>query len=90
MSVAGPVRVVLFGATGRMGRAVATVLDVDDHAELAGVVQKDGAIADGHGNPCGPELLKDAQVAIDFSLPEAVDGHLTLCAGSTRLRMFAA
>lgn len=82
-------KVVLFGFSGRMGSAIAQRLYNDDSATLHGSVRRDskgsdaliGFDADGH--PIELELLlSSGDVAIDFSLPEAVEKHATLCAQS--------
>ncbi|MEM7081817.1 MAG: 4-hydroxy-tetrahydrodipicolinate reductase [Pseudomonadota bacterium] len=77
-------RVVLFGATGRMGRALQLVLAESAQAAFFGAVGR--VVAGGHvatdatGAATDPKnLLEQADVCIDFTLPETLGTHLDLC-----------
>ncbi len=89
MSSSRPARVVLFGASGRMGQAIRAVLFHEPRAELVGVAGRNSSgelefrDCDG-GSLSAAEVLEQADVAIDFTLPEAVEAHATLC-GSNNL-----
>ncbi|QUT06445.1 4-hydroxy-tetrahydrodipicolinate reductase [Sphingobium phenoxybenzoativorans] len=72
----------IFGAAGRMGRAIATVAG-EAGMTLAGGTERnmDGALPD-TGLPLFPDPLALAQasdVLIDFSSPAALAGHLDAC-----------
>ena len=60
------VRVGVLGARGRMGRAVCAAVDGAPDLELA--------VTTGRGDPLDP--LAEVDVAVDFSTPEAVLGHV--------------
>ncbi len=84
MSTDRPVRVVVFGASGRMGQAIQEILSSDSGTELAGAVGRSRSGAAEYVDAAGQyvdaaRLMADADVAIDFTLPEAVDAHVTLC-----------
>lgn len=85
--IENPVRVVLFGASGRMGGAVAKRLETDQHARYAGSVRRsntdNGALEGLDASQQVQDvqtLLADAHAAIDFTLPEGVHTHVALCA----------
>jgi 4-hydroxy-tetrahydrodipicolinate reductase len=72
------VGLVVSGATGRMGQAVASLAGADDHLSILGGITPDHAGADPHriGYPhlvgledAGP-LIESAQVLMDFSAPD--------------------
>ncbi len=77
-------QVVVFGATGRMGAAVVDKLAHSAFAYVgsvrrkAGSDQLEGVTAKGAVVSL-ESLLDSADVAIDFSLPEAVQRHVSLC-----------
>ena len=92
MSQAGGIRVVIAGASGRMGKAlleaVAGAADMSLHAAL----ERDGSPWLGHdagelvGTVLGAKVIQDvdsalngADVLIDFTRPEATLHHLELC-----------
>ncbi len=95
-------KVAVFGANGRMGRAVTRVVSASADAELVGACTEAGNETVGQdvgelaglgqlgiaitGSP--EEALANADVAIDFTLPAAVPGNLAACvATDTRLVM---
>ncbi|MBI5243946.1 MAG: 4-hydroxy-tetrahydrodipicolinate reductase [Elusimicrobia bacterium] len=59
-----PIRIVLCGANGRMGRAVAAAVEKDGRFSIAAGVDRSGAFASPERLP---ELLKTADVLVDFS-----------------------
>ena len=89
----GPVRVALIGATGRMGRAVVRAVPEFPRVALAAAVAS--ATSPGLGHDAGelagvgslgvpvvsdlPLALRQADVAIDFSLPAATRANLLAC-----------
>ncbi|MBI3296625.1 MAG: 4-hydroxy-tetrahydrodipicolinate reductase [Elusimicrobia bacterium] len=72
--MASPLRIVLSGAGGRMGRAVAAAAQGDRRFRVIGGV--------GRGTPDGLllKLLDEAEVLIDFSLPAAALGFAAAAA----------
>ena len=81
-------RVAILGATGRMGRLVRDQVDLRSDMVLAAQVAQ--RPADGVGT-IGPGCFADAQVVIDFSLPEGLRsalphlGSAALVSGTTGL-----
>lgn len=79
-----PLRVLIHGASGRMGQALLR-LAADNHAleVVAAVTRRSPAprVADGVAYFAASELagVPDFDVAIDFSLPEGFDPVLALC-----------
>jgi len=83
-------KVAVFGANGRMGRAVTRVVSASADAELVGACTEAGheTVGQDVGELAGlgslglavsgdaEEALADADVAIDFTLPAAVPGNL--------------
>lgn len=83
-----PTRVAVLGATGRMGRRVLEVLaEAEDLTCVASVARTRSAEV----SPLGPECFGDAEVVIDFSLPEGLRaavpflGDAALVSGTTGL-----
>ncbi|MEJ2522803.1 MAG: 4-hydroxy-tetrahydrodipicolinate reductase [Gammaproteobacteria bacterium] len=88
-----PVRIAVFGATGRMGRSV--IASLGDFPDLTLVGALAGPEGEGGGADAGTlagvdelgvvlspdrsEVVRGAQVAIDFTLPGAVPGNLRAC-----------
>lgn len=75
-----PVRVLVHGASGRMGQALLRLIADDPRCQLAAAVSRSGADFSGKGlaaKDIGKAPAFD--VAIDFSLPEAFDAVLALC-----------
>ena len=93
-TAAGPVRITLFGASGRMGHTLIRAIHDSTDYELAGATASAGSAALGQdagtlaGLPAGlgVEVIADprraldgADVALDFSAAAAVGGHLDAC-----------
>ncbi|MBS0216556.1 MAG: 4-hydroxy-tetrahydrodipicolinate reductase [Proteobacteria bacterium] len=79
-----PIRLLIHGANGRMGRAVRRIAAEDARFEIAGVVSRstpETRVVDGVPYFAASELgaVPGFDVAIDFSLPEAFDGILGEC-----------
>ena len=79
-----PVKVVIHGATGRMGRALQRLCrDEDAGCEVVAAVARrvDTRVVDGIPQFTAAELVgvPAFDVAIDFSLPEGFDAILALC-----------
>lgn len=81
-----PVRIVVSGATGRMGQTLVRLIRDSQELELAGGIDREpltGPSAQQHGfeaieNVAGAaELIRGADVVIDFSAPEAVTSLTT-------------
>lgn len=86
-------KVAVLGATGRMGRAILTRVAEDEDLRLTGAVTHPGHPALGHdaGDLAGvvpfavpvtddrSQALHGAQVAIDFSLPVALEANVRAC-----------
>jgi len=86
-------RIAVFGATGRMGQALIRLIADDARLELAGAATESGhdAIGSDAGSvaglqPLGVVITDDASVAvsgadvaIDFTLPAAVQGNVAIC-----------
>jgi 4-hydroxy-tetrahydrodipicolinate reductase len=75
------IRVLLHGASGRMGRAVARLAAGDPRVRIVAAVSRSGAAPEGLPGVASDELsaCPDFDVAIDFSLPAALPGLLALC-----------
>ncbi|MFH1723174.1 MAG: dihydrodipicolinate reductase C-terminal domain-containing protein [Elusimicrobiota bacterium] len=73
--MARPLRIVLTGAGGRMGRQVAELAYRDFRFAVVGGVDRPGVPSPGdfpYGTPRRlPELLRSADMLVDFSLPKA-------------------
>jgi len=90
------IRTAVLGATGRMGQALLRLIASSDDFQLAGAGTEPGHAAIGRdaadGTGAAPtgilitdqpdEAVADAQVAIDFTLPNALTGHLEACVAS--------
>jgi 4-hydroxy-tetrahydrodipicolinate reductase len=86
-------RICVFGAAGRMGREIIKLCDLSPGASLAGATVRTGSDLDGRdaGTDCTPDslgialtsnrqsALRGANVAIDFTLPDALAGNLAAC-----------
>ncbi len=90
-------RIAVFGATGRMGLALIRLIADDAHLELVGAITEpghdsigsDAGTAAGLLQPLGVAITDDASsgvscadVAIDFTLPAAVQGNVAICVES--------
>jgi len=75
------VRVGVLGASGRMGRTVSAAVAADPDLELVAAVDTAGGAVEGLEVARGPEALTDAgaEVAVDFTRPEAVLGNVLWC-----------
>jgi 4-hydroxy-tetrahydrodipicolinate reductase len=87
------IRIALLGASGRMGRALLVAARAREDLEIVGLVDrlgapdigKDGGELAGVGRiglPIGADedaALARAQVAVDFSAPDAAPAHLAAC-----------
>jgi 4-hydroxy-tetrahydrodipicolinate reductase len=93
-SASAPVRITLYGATGRMGRGLIRAIHDSTDFELAGAVASADSAALGSDAglvaalpaPLGVAVTADARgalagadVALDFSAAAAVAGHLEAC-----------
>jgi 4-hydroxy-tetrahydrodipicolinate reductase len=81
---AGPVRLLVHGASGRMGRGLLKLAAHDPRFELVAAVSRDAAAIPEAGNiPVStlerPDALPRFDVAIDFSLAPGFDAILSLC-----------
>lgn len=85
MPVSNPTRVLIHGATGRMGQALLRLAaeEVDGESRVVAAVSRNPGqrVVDGVPQFAARELtgVPDFDVAIDFSLPEAFDGILATC-----------
>ncbi|HTD29802.1 MAG TPA: 4-hydroxy-tetrahydrodipicolinate reductase [Xanthomonadaceae bacterium] len=76
-----PIRLLIHGASGRMGRALLRIAAADARFAIAGAVTRTG------GNVGGLRALAAERIAsaipfdvlVDFSLPSAFDGALEVC-----------
>jgi 4-hydroxy-tetrahydrodipicolinate reductase len=89
-------KIAVFGANGRMGRAVTRVVTASVDAEVVGACTEAGheTVGQDVGELAGlgslgiiitadaEEALADADVAIDFTLPAAASGNLAACKAS--------
>lgn len=79
-----PVRILIHGASGRMGQALLRLAAERDDVEVVAAVQRRPGqrVVDGVPYFAASELsgVPPFDVAIDFSLPEAFDAILALCA----------
>lgn len=76
-----PLRLLIHGASGRMGRALLRLAAEDPRWRLVAAVSRSGAPIDAVPMFAGNQLPQcpDFDVAIDFSLPEGFDALLALC-----------
>ena len=81
--MASPIRLLVHGASGRMGRAVLRLAAADPRFVVVAAVSRSGAELPGTPVPAfAGEALAQCppfDVAIDFSLPGALPGLLSLC-----------
>ena len=87
-------RLVIFGTTGRMGQSLLRALADAPGLRLAAAVASAASASLGkdavlQGAPCGIPVtadveaaLREAAVAVDFSLPQAVAAHAAACAAA--------
>lgn len=81
--MADPIRLLVHGASGRMGRAVLRLAAADARFDVVAAVSRSGAQVP---DSAVPALASDAlaqcprfDIAIDFSLPSALPGLLSAC-----------
>jgi 4-hydroxy-tetrahydrodipicolinate reductase len=76
-----PVRLLIHGASGRMGRTLLRLAAGDSRFAIAAAVSRGGSDANGLRAISSAEIgsAPDFDVAIDFSLAEGFDGVLALC-----------
>ena len=82
--MSAPIRLLIHGASGRMGQALLRLTEGRDDLQVVAAVsrgQPARRVADGVPWFAASELsgVPDFDVAIDFSLPEGFDGMLALC-----------
>ena len=77
------IRVGVLGASGRMGRTVCTAVADDPDLELVAAVDAVGDEVEGVAVSRDPQALIDAgaEVAVDFTRPDAVLGNVLWCVG---------
>ncbi|HEV2608508.1 MAG TPA: 4-hydroxy-tetrahydrodipicolinate reductase [Xanthomonadaceae bacterium] len=76
-----PIRLLIHGASGRMGRALLRLVADDARFEIAGAVTRTGGNVDGV-RALTPDRMASAipcDVLVDFSLPDAFDAALEIC-----------
>jgi len=74
-------RIGIYGAAGRMGRAIAQIA-LESGLEVAGGTDRDGEGELAPGIPIGTDpiaLAEKSDVLIDFSVPAALSAHLNAC-----------
>ncbi len=76
-----PIRLLIHGASGRMGRALLRLAAIDARFAIAGAVTRAGGKVDGLRALAADRIAAAPafDVLVDFSLPEAFDGALELC-----------
>jgi 4-hydroxy-tetrahydrodipicolinate reductase len=72
---ARPLQVAIFGASGRMGRAVIVAVEESPDAAVQGTTTSSGDPA---------AALRGADVAIEFALPQATAANLAACVAAKR------
>ena len=72
---AHPLQVAIFGASGRMGRAVIAAVEESADVAVKGTTTSSGDPA---------AALAGADVAIEFALPQATAAHLSACLAAKR------
>ena len=91
--MSAPLRVAVLGATGRMGRLILQEAASSGVSEplVAAVARSAGEVHGVPVRPISPTAFGDAELVIDFSLPEALEaalghiGHRALVTGTTGL-----
>jgi 4-hydroxy-tetrahydrodipicolinate reductase len=74
------VRIGILGATGRMGRAIADAVANQPDASVSDGVDRGGQVEGAHGDPVA--LARASDVLVDFTAPEALQGHLEAAAAA--------
>ena len=81
MNVQVPIRLLIHGASGRMGRALLRLAAADARFDVVAAATRSGGDVDGT-NALAAERIDSApefDVLVDFSLPAAFDAALALC-----------
>ena len=81
MTPSAPIRLLVHGASGRMGRAVLRLALEDDRFAVVAAASRAGESLEGAPGLAAADLetAPDFDLAIDFSLPDGFDGILSLC-----------
>src|SRR5436189_5565830 len=78
-----PIRLLVHGASGRMGRALLRLAAADARLQVVAAVSRSGAAIEDAPVPVlageGMAGCPDFDVAVDFSLPAALPALLQLC-----------
>jgi 4-hydroxy-tetrahydrodipicolinate reductase len=78
-----PIRLLIHGASGRMGRALIRLAAADPRLQVVAAVSRSGAVIDDAAVPSFPADRLNAcpafDIAVDFSLPEGFDSLLAEC-----------
>ena len=85
-----PLKIAVHGAAGRMGRRVIALASVDESLEVVAAIENDQSplLGQDAGDLAGVETMEiavaskwptDADVVIDFSLPDAIDRCIEKC-----------
>lgn len=94
--MSNPLRIAVFGITGRMGKALISAIEESEDSTLVGAcasptsqsigrsLRELGARSDAKVSSDPAGALTDAAVAIDFSLPEATQRNLEACLSAKR------
>ncbi len=69
-----PIRILLLGANGRMGKTVSSLIDQDESLQLLAALGSKS-----HPDSLTLNGISDRMVLIDFSLPGVIDAWLPLC-----------
>lgn len=73
------IRILVHGASGRMGQALLRLVDLDPRFQLVAAVSRSGGAGDASFRVADIGRVPAFDVAVDFSLPEAFDGLLAFC-----------
>lgn len=74
-----PLRLLIHGASGRMGQALRRLLAADPRFALAAAFAAQARPAEGIGDAARLEQAPEFDLAVDFSLPQGFDAVLALC-----------
>jgi 4-hydroxy-tetrahydrodipicolinate reductase len=79
------IKIILCGALGRMGRALADEIECEDDLELSGGVEapgRNGSMLGIDVTPSLEEVLPRGDVVVDFTNPRAALSHIGACAAA--------
>ena len=81
MNAHAPIRLLIYGASGRMGRALLRLAAADARFTVVAAVTRSGGDVDGTHALAVEQVASapDFDVLVDFSLPAAFDAALALC-----------